>query len=381
MRKTVAVIYGGKSAEHDISIITGVQAIAGLDKKRYHVLPIYLSKNNEFFIGKNMEKISAYVDFEHQKGLKRVQFSAGRRLILVQKRRKFVYYAQIDVALVCCHGLSGEDGNLQGLLTLAGIPYTSAGTFGSSLCMDKIASKTIFQSIGIRTADFVWFSRKDYEENEEKVLKKINKKLTYPLMVKPANLGSSIGISKCNTGEDLKQAIEVALAYDSRILVENALQNAREINLSVLGNSLRHEFSVMEEPKKWDEFLSFEDKYLRKNDLRKIDVALPEKIKNKIEKMSAKVFKEFALCGVVRIDFLLDGDDVYMNEINTIPGSLAAYLWKPKGMSFSKLLNRLIDLAEEQFKERELTTFSYQSPALINFETTSGKGGKAGAKH
>ena len=368
----IAIIFGGKSSEHDISVITALQAINVIDKNKYSLFPVYITKDGGWLSGQKLLDKDTYLNFDERE-FKPVRINFGKGEFTLGKT--FPKKIKIDCALLCLHGLNGEDGSVQGALELAGIPYTSSSVLGSSICMDKIIMKDLFKANGFNIVDYVWFTRDEFENNEEEVLDKITSKIDYPYIVKPANLGSSIGISKCDCEDDLLYAIEVACKYDSRIIVEKAVENLREINCACIGNECEVRTSKLEEPVSWNKFLSFKDKYLSfSKTSSRSEPALEDKLKEKVEDISKKAFKALCQSGVARIDYLLDEvtQELYINEINTIPGSLANYLFPEH---FGKLIDELISLAIKREEDKKKNKFSYKSTALFEFIKNSGKGG------
>ena len=255
----IAVFFGGKSSEHDISIITALQTINAIDKEKFKIIPIYITKQGEWFTGEKLFFKQTYINFD-KNGLKKVALTFGNQEILI--KGLFNKKVKIDCAVLCLHGLNGEDGTIQGALELAEIPYTSSNVLGSSICMDKIIMKQLFKQNNLPIIDYVWFTRDEFEKSKENVLKKIYSSIDYPYIVKPANLGRSIGITKCECEDDLISAIEVACEYDSRIIVEKAIINLREINCACIGADDFVRTSKLEEPISWNKFLSLKDKYL-----------------------------------------------------------------------------------------------------------------------
>jgi D-alanine-D-alanine ligase len=282
------------------------------------------------------------------------------------------------------HGTYGEDGTLQGLLELAGLPYVGAGVVGSAVGMDKIVMKAAFRAAGLPIVRYTWFTRARFEREPDEVLDEVERDLRYPLFVKPANLGSSVGITRATDRAELRQALEVAASYDRRLLVEEGVERAIEVNCSVLGNEDPMP-SVLEQPVTWQEFLKYEDKYLRgskgqgmESAARRIPAPIPPDLTRRIQGLAVEAFRAVDCAGIARIDFLVDesAGAVYVNEINTIPGSLSFYLWEPSGVSFPELVDRLIQLALERHAERAKTTYTYDSSLLRQIVA----GAKAGAK-
>ncbi|HBM79702.1 MAG TPA: D-alanine--D-alanine ligase, partial [Clostridiaceae bacterium] len=292
---------------------------------------------------------------------------------------------KVDVAFPALHGMHGEDGTMQGLFELANIPYVGSAVTGSAVGMDKIIMKDIFKANGIPIVNYTWFLRKDYEGDRESVLNKVEGKVKYPMFVKPANLGSSIGISKAKDRAGLVDAIEIAIRYDRKIIVEEGVLDPVEINCSCLGMDDEVLTSVCEMPVSWEEFLSFDDKYMRqgsskgmKSASRKIPAPIPKEKSEEIKKLSAEVFKALDCSGVSRIDFLMEKSSlkVYVNEINTIPGSFAFYLWEPLGISFKDLTDRLIQYSLKRYDEMNENIYTYDTKLLEKASLGGVKGSK-----
>lgn len=365
---SVGVIFGGKSCEHDISIITGVQTLNVLQTAGYDVVPIYIDGGGVWYTGKEM---NAVTEFES------VNFKIRKKWIparlepcsssLVGPKGKVI--RNLNCIVVCTHGVGGEDGCLQGLLQLTGIPYTGCGVLASAVGMDKDVMKRLFKDAGLPLLPYEVISGKDAVTKPDNLLK-IAGKLTYPVIVKPANLGSSIGIGIANNDKELIEAARVASVYDRKLVIEKALVNFTELNCAVLGRGTDLIASGVEQPVGWKEFLTFEDKYMDpavKSDKGvriKPPAQIADTLKNKVKKLAKKAFESIGASGVARIDFLMDGDKLYVNEINTIPGSLSFYLFEYDGMSHVELLGRLIRIAKEEQAERNALTYSYKSDVL-----------------
>lgn len=381
MKRNLAVVFGGKSVEHDVSIITGQQLMDNADPDKYNVIPIYISRAGKWFTGLKLRDAGFMRDFdEKDKSVKQVYISpvadtyelmeaAGGRF----SGPKALY--KIDVAILAMHGMHGEDGTLQGLFELANIPYSSPGVLGSAVGMDKIVMKSVFKGCGFPVLDGVHFSRNDWKNDPEQIILAIEEALTYPVFVKPANLGSSIGISKAGDRDALTDAIEVAVMYDRRILVENGVQDIMEINCSCLGFDTDVRASVCEQPVNWEEFLTFEDKYMRdpggksagmKSMDRRIPAPIEDNLRDEIQALAIQVFKALDCKGVVRIDFIVDkaAHKVYVNEINTIPGSFSYYLWEPAGIPFKELVETLDEIACRAHTEKNLNSYAFDSGVL-----------------
>ena len=404
MKENILVVFGGKSAEHDISIITGLQTVSNIDREKYNVIPMYISKENEFFIGEKLCYLSSYMPFSpSKKGVIKASLIPGSNFLYASKKACDIYFngekaeeiiksnakgditttkavkklkklVKIDCAVLCCHGKSGEDGCLQGLLNLANIPYTSSNLASSALSLDKIFMKDIIKSNGFTTVDYMHFNKTEYILEPEKVIEKIEA-LGYPVFIKPANLGSSIGISKCRTRDELEVGIEVAIKYDRRILVEKSIENNIEVNCAVFGNDTYLLPSNVEFPKTNNLFLTFEEKYIQRKNSADSNIVEECKItaeqEENIKEIASKLFKTFDCKGVVRIDFLINKEDnkIYVNELNSIPGSLAFYLFKNK-FNFKTLLSKMIDNAKKVQKEEAKFDLNFTSAALNNFNSS-----------
>ena len=375
MKTTVAVFMGGKSVEHEVSIISALQVIHAINKEKYDVVPVYISKENKFYISEKLTDIATFKDMEMlKKTCDEVYFTHENGQILAHKVKgtfnKTV--AKIDVVFPVVHGLNVEDGTLQGFLEMYNIPYVGCDVSASSAGMNKIFFKKIVKESGIPTIDYTEIYKVDFALDEDKVKKDVLGKLSLPIILKPADLGSSVGIKVVKTEDEFKEAVEFVFEFTDKILVEKCITNLREINASVVGNYEECEVSLLEQPIKQDEILSFEDKYMSEGGnkggkssgmtslTRKLPAELPEEVENHIIEMSKKVFKVLNCEGIARIDYIIDDDtnNVYVNEINTIPGSLAFYLWEPKGVKFDALCDKAIKIAIARATRREKIIYS-----------------------
>lgn len=361
MKKNVVILFGGKSVEHDISILTAKQTYKAIDKELYNVYLVYSTHENTWRI------VNENFNIDDKKN-KEVFLKTGESALFFQNKLGFIKKLfKVDCAILCFHGMNGEDGTIQGLLELCNIPYSSSNVLASAISMDKIFMKKLFESFKFNVVDFVNFNKIEYCNNKDKVIKKIEEKLGYPVIIKPSNLGSSIGINKCLCKTELETAIEIALNYDNNILVETAIENFKEINCACLKNGENIIVSSLEEPINWQDFLTFDDKY--KNGSKKIEkriypAKISEKITKQIQKTSLEIFKAFNLSGVVRIDYILKDSEVYVNEINSIPGSLAFYLFEKQNLTFNDVLNILIENAFNKFEEKQKLNFVYNSKLI-----------------
>ncbi len=352
MKQRLGVIFGSRSVEHEVSIITACQLIKHIDTDKYVPVPLYIDKTGKWWTGEAAGKIESYKgqDLTNPAGFSEYHFSPvpGTE-------------HGIDVAIVCCHGTLGEDGTIQGLLELADIPYQGPGVVGSAVAMDKIVTKQLMLASGFGVANFQWFTKTDWEEDKEGVIKRLldtntqgSMKLSLPLFVKPANLGSSVGISKAKTLKELTEAIEVALSFDRRVLVEQALTDVMEINVSVLGFG-EFKASIPEQPVASGEILSYADKYEGGGKKtggmaslkRRIPAPIPQSLTQKLQMAAVEIAKICDCSGVIRIDFFVnpETDEIWVGELNTIPGSMSFYLWEASGVSYSELINRLVEIA------------------------------------
>lgn len=393
MKIKVGVIFGGNSVEHEVSIITACQAMNYINKEKYDVVPIYISKDRTWYTGKMLMDIEVFKDFDN---LKRY----AKKVVLTKKQDGFVLQKveglfrkdveNIDIVLPLVHGKGVEDGSLAGYLDLVGVPYAEANIIGSSLGQDKVIQKQIMTASNIPTPDYTWFFDSEYLENSKKILKNI-KELGYPVIVKPANLGSSVGISVATKESEVIKSIEDAITYDNKILVEKVIDNLLEVNISVLGNYEYAETSAIAEMITNNDFLTYGDKYLGKGSKKtglknstktgsmatssmRIPANLKASVKKKVEDLAIKTFKTLNLSGDVRIDFLIDNknDKVYVNEPNIIPGSLAFYLWKAVGKDYTTLLDDIITLGIKEYKAKTNKVTSFESNILSNYNGSKG---------
>ena len=386
----VGVLYGSRSVEHEVSVITGMQVMSGLASDRYEVTPLYVTKNGEWLTGDKLRKLATYQGpSENRRGLPRVSLlpAPNGGLLQFADRPRFSPFGQpaklaIDVAFPCFHGTFGEDGTIQGLLELADIPYVGSGVLASAVGMDKIAMKAVFRSAGLPILECQVVRHAEWTLSPARVIGRLESTIGYPAFVKPANLGSSIGISKATDEPSLRNAIDVAASYDRRILVEPSLEGAIDVNCSVLGFDDIVEASVCEQPISWETFLSYDDKYIRggkgqgmKGQSRRIPAPISDSATREIQDLAKQAFVAIDAAGVARIDFLLTRDDrIYVNEINTLPGSLAFYLWEATDLPFPKLLDRLIEIATTRHNGRRGLTYSFDSALLRKTLEGSGKG-------
>ncbi|MBP7277853.1 MAG: D-alanine--D-alanine ligase [Sedimentibacter sp.] len=373
--KKVGIIIGGKSVEHEVSIITGLQVFENIDKDIYEPKIIYIQKDGKWLVGDSLHDINNYKKKNFDDAYEVLPGFKNEKLILYPHPelktgffgKKYPTY-DIDIVFPAVHGTNVEDGALQGLLQINGVPYAFGSVLSSAVGMDKVIMKKVFQSCNLPIVDYIWFYRSSFEADKDKIIEEAEN-IGYPLIVKPANLGSSVGINKAKNYDELLFAIEVAMSYDRKIIIEKCLENVREINCAVIGYENELETSLCEEPVGWKEFLTYEDKYVNKKkdaseSKRRIPADIEEDIEIKIKDLAKETFKAVDGCGNARIDFLLSGNNIFVNEINTIPGSISFYLWEGKGVSFKQLITRIIELAEIQYKQRKENIVSYDIDLL-----------------
>lgn len=395
MKTNVAVFFGGRSVEHEISVISALQAINAFNSDKYNVIPIYISKQGLWYTGDELLDISNYKDMQglisrSTEVFMRPEYgnynlykaNAGGMF-----NRKNQVIAELHAAVPVLHGTNCEDGIFEGLLETIGLPFAGCNTLSSANGMDKITMKMILRESGIPVVDYVWFTDKEWFRRREGIIDEVEKKLGYPVIVKPANLGSSVGIGKAANREELIARVDNAEKFSQRIIVEKMISRLKEINCSVLGDADDHQSSVCEEPIKTGDFLSYEDKYMggsksskgMQASEKRIPADLPEEVSEKIRKMAGETFRVLSCHGVSRVDVMIDESDgnIYVNEINTIPGSLSFYLWEATGISFEKLMDTLVELALKRKRESERKTFSYdQNIFALGGGTKGAKGTK-----
>ena len=390
-RLRIAVIFGGASPEHEVSVITGVQAMAAMPDQ-YEVIPLYVTKAGRILTGDHLRKLDSYRNLpllEKMAEHVTLPSSPESRSLSLVNAKLFAPKSPhpFDVLFPCFHGGVGEGGWIQGLAEYYRIPMVGTGLTGAALGMDKIAMKGVFDGTDIKQAPYIWFYRSDWYSKQATFIKEITSHFKYPIFVKPSRGGSSIGTTCANTKVELIQAIDLAAGLDTRIVVEEGITHAREINISVMGNAgTAIEYSVCEEVfHEGSEFLNFSDKYLTggksegmASTSRTIPAQIPAEIVQKIQTISQLVFNLLDCAGLVRLDFLVKGKDVYCIEINTIPGSLSFYLWEKSGYPYPQLLDRLIELALAKHQDTQSTITDFASPILSNVQLGNKLSGKLG---
>lgn len=396
MKIKVGVIFGGDSVEHEVSIITAVQAMSFMDQEKYDIVPIYITKDRTWYTGKMLMDMDVYKDFDSLKRyVKPVCLTNlnGEFCLLGTKGLFRKVVDKIDIAFPIVHGKGVEDGSLEGYLESVGVPTVGPTLLGAALGQDKIVMKQVLDSYKIPNPAYTWFYDSEYLSNHDEIIKKIEK-LKYPVIIKPARLGSSVGIKIAKTKEELDNAIEEAIKYDSKILVEKVISDLKEVNCAVVGNYEYQETSLIALMKTKNDFLTYEDKYLsggkgkkgckgpKSGNMSTSEFDIPAKISKELEdrvkELSKETFKALNLSGVARIDFLIDGktNEVYVNEPNTIPGSLSFYLFKPAGKEYKNLLDEMITLAIKEYKNESKKISSFESNILSTYNGSKGVKGK-----
>ncbi len=396
MKIKVAILFGGESVEHEVSIISAIQAMNACDQEKLEVIPLYVSKEREIHY---FEAIPTAEMFSSLEVLKKKQ----PKVTLVKKDNtvyikplKFDLFKRevvtIDVAIPIMHGTNGEDGTIQGLLEMLKLPYAGCDVVAAACGQDKVMMKHILENSGLPICPWTWVYAHQFEQEKSSVLKKVEK-IGYPVIVKPACLGSSIGIEIAHNEEELIEAIKESSQYDAKVVIEGMIQNLREINCSVLGDIYEAKASVLEEVGTADsEFLDYKAKYLNggkggskaskgakaygcksggmASTARMVPAPLDKKETNKIKSLALKTFSVMGASGVCRIDFMMDNETkkIYVNEINTIPGSLAFYLWQEENVDFTALMDALIKQAVSRQRRREKTITSFDTNILENYK-------------
>lgn len=385
MKTKVGVFFGGRSTEHEISVISANQAMCAFNPDKYEIIPIYISKEGRWYTGRELLTLSNYRNIPEL--LKKVTEIYMRPVYgdfnLYNARKGFFgkdVLDTLDLAVPVLHGTNVEDGRFEGLLETIGLPYAGCDTLASANGMDKITMKMILRDQNIPVVDFTWFTDRQWAAKRDEVIAEIESKLGYPVIVKPADLGSSIGIGTAHNREALIAKINDAVRFSPRIIVEHMVTALREINCSVLGDADEYETSVLEEPIKAEEILSYGDKYMGGGmhaAQKRIPAELPADTAAECARLAGETFRVLGCHGVSRVDLIMDGDNgkVYVNEINTIPGSLSYYLWEAAGVSFEELMDRLVKLALKRHRAQQGKTLSFSANIFA-----MGGGAKGGIK-
>ncbi len=383
--KNIGVFFGSRAPEHDISVITGQLVIAGLKGLGYKVIPVYIGKKGEWFIGKGLDNIKNFANIEKLPMAKMARYyldlenSVGK-LVLKTKSSFLRKTVTIDMAFPTFHGSYGEDGTVQGLFEMLDVPYVGCGVTASAIAMDKALTKQIYRVHNIPTTEFIYFYKKDWEADKSKIINLINQKLKRSVFVKPVHLGSSIAIAKIkdNNLKELEHRIEVALHFDNKVLVEEAVENLMDVTCCVIGND-KPESSLLQESIFSADLFDFENKYLRgggaqtgkSKDSVIIPARLDEKTTESIRKTAANIYKLMECSGIARVDFLYNKQtkQFFANEINPLPGTLYHHLWKASGLELNQLLEKLISFAKERYEQKKEVDYVFQSSVLSSLQS------------
>lgn len=390
-KTTVAVLFGGRSVEHDVSVVTGHQIMRAFDPERYEVVPVYIDREGRWFTGEPLLDLGNFTqEVTSHKGVESAILSPSSQhhgLIIqpVVGRFNKNQVRRVDVVFPALHGAHGEDGTLQGLLELADIPYVGCGVLASAIASDKAITKALLRQHDVPVLDDVVFSRAEWQQDADAVIARIERTLPYPVFVKPATLGSSIGVARVDEPHLLRLSIDIAANFDRRILVEPAMTGADEVNCAVMGIGGDMQASVLEQPVSWDQFLTYEEKYLRggegmKSAERLIPAPLTPELTEAIQQTTIRAFQAIDGRGIARIDFFVRGGQFFLNEINPLPGSLAFYLWRETGLDARAVVERLVRLAQDAYADKRRSTYDYRTD-LLNLTAARGlKGVKGGVK-
>ena len=397
MKLNIAVFFGGESVEHEVSIISAHQAIEALDKNKYNVIPVYVSKERKLYVSDLLKDISNYKDLKQLiSQCTQVSIASEDNRVVIRPVKPSLFgpkeLGTIDVAIPVMHGTNGEDGTIQGFFEMLKVPYAGCDLYGAAIGQDKVLQKNVLSDNNLPITNWFWVYGSEMDTRQSEILDKVHR-LIYPVIIKPARTGSSVGISIAHNDEEYLACFDEARQYDEKIITEKVVKPMREINCSVVGDSYSCVASVLEEVSSvsQDELLSFSDKYLgggkssksqgskgMASTARIVPAPLTDEQTRLIQQLAKETFRVLGTSGVCRIDFLMDADTkkVYVNEINTIPGSLAFYLWQAAGVSFSELMDKLVELALDRERRRSKMTFSYETNILSNFSASSAKGSK-----
>lgn len=388
-KTTVAVIFGGRSVEHDVSVVTANQIMQAFDTDQYDVVPVYITRDGKWFTGEPLRDLNNFnEDLVRHKDVQPAVLSPSVQhhgLIINPEagRLQKSTFKRVDVVFPAIHGSHGEDGTLQGILELADIPYVGCGVLASAVANDKAIAKDVLQQHGIPVIDSLTVNRSSWLDARDDTLARVEDTFAYPVFVKPATLGSSIGVARANDRESLASALDIAVSFDRRVLIEQAMTDADEINCAVMGYDQDIQTSVLEQPVSWDAFLTYEEKYMRgeggmKGQERVIPAPLSESLTERIRDLAADAFRVIDGRGIARLDFLVEEEteSVYLNEINTMPGSLSFYLWRESGLSNAMVVDHLVTLARDANADKRRNTYDYKTSLIENTAARGAKGSK-----
>ena len=382
--KNIGVFFGGKSPEHEISIITGQLIISELKKNPdYKVIPVYVDKQERFFIDESLGKLSFFSEDGYEGKLNslinyNLALKESVNKLIFKSGRFFSKKIEIDLAFPAFHGNLGEDGSMQGLFNIFNIPYVGCDVPASSIAMDKVLTKIFYQGLGIKTTKFLSYNVTDWTNNQSAILEEVKNTLQWPVFVKPPHLGSSIGITKVKKFEDLSNAIEVALHYDNKVIIEESVENLMDITCAVIGHQSPTASLIQESS--CDDMFSYDDKYLDDGGAQLgaaesrifIPARLDDNITKEIQEVSKKIFISLGCSGVARFDFLYNKEtkEFFANEINPMPGTLYHHLWQKSGLEISDLIKQLIESALSKQAEKEKIVFSFSTKVLSNLKNS-----------
>lgn len=372
MKLKVGVIFGGKSVEHEISIVTAIQAMEHIDSEKYEVVPIYITKDLEWYTGGCLRYIDSFKDYDL---IRRY----AKKVNLINRNGRFILQSiglfkreinNIDLAFPMVHGAGVEDGSIQGYLEITGVPYIGCNVYASAIGQDKVFMKQILEANNIDIVKYTWFTIEDYRENKEDIFKQIDK-MSYPVILKPSSLGSSVGIEVVKRKEELDSALDRVLKYDDKAIVEELISDVREYNCAVLKSSGRMQISTVEEIKNEKDYRKYSDKFIWDNDdnavvKREFPAKINEKLKEEIMGLAAKTFKVLNNTGVARIDFLYDNKNkkLYVEEINSIPIFFTHHMWGDLNIDYKSLMTLLIEDAISKVKRRDDMNLTIDSDIL-----------------
>lgn len=394
--RNLIIAFGGVSPEHEVSVLSAMQVIASLKDTQYEIVPLYISKSGRWLTGSPLLELENYQDLDglidQATACTFAHDELGKAVLLETEKAGFFSSPQsypIHAVIPAFHGSEGENGSFQGTCEMYNIPYAGSSVFASSLGMDKVKAKDICQVHDIPVVEGFDFYESEWVKDQKSILN-FAKQVGYPVIVKPVTLGSSIGVVKAEQKNELVEAVETAFRYDENLMVEKAITPLMEINCSVLGNGTDLKTSVCERPLGTDETLSFEDKYQSENGSQKgmasadreIPADISDELTQKIQSLSTKIFNLFRASGIARLDFLINSDteELYFNEINTIPGSFSFYLWEESGMNMQELMLDLVDIAIERHQKKVGRIRSYDTN-LLNEKAVKGIKGLKGTKN
>ena len=370
----VGLIFGGRSGEHEVSFCSASSIIKAIDKDKYTVVPIGITKEGRWISPQDSELALQSGKVEGRNTVILLNDPSGKALVRIdnnQRLDKSSTLEKLDVIFPVLHGPYGEDGTVQGLLELTDIPYVGAGVAASAISMDKDLMKIIFKQKGLPILKWLTIKRKEWQKDKEKILSLVQDDFEYPLFVKPTNLGSSVGITKVHKKEELEKAIDLASSYDRKILIEEGLEEVREIECGVLGND-EPRASVVGEIKPAGEFYDYDSKYIDKETQLIVPTDLPDGVSQEVQEIALHAFKAVDAAGMARVDFFITKKEnkIYLSEINTIPGftSVSMYprLWKASGIPYPDLIDRLIQLALERHQDKKQNKISYDESKLLD---------------